>query len=55
MTLREVDTIVEPVEDGAIQSLQENMRGELLRPGDQGYDAARTIWNAMMDRRHSGR
>ncbi|MEW5924394.1 MAG: FAD-binding oxidoreductase [Candidatus Zixiibacteriota bacterium] len=27
------------------------MRGELLRPGDKAYDEARTIWNAMIDKR----
>ena len=25
--------------------------GQLLAPGQQGYDAARTVWNAMVDRR----
>jgi FAD/FMN-containing dehydrogenase len=27
------------------------LRGEVLRPGDGGYDAARTVWNGMVDRR----
>ena len=25
--------------------------GEILRPGDAGYDAARAIWNGAIDRR----
>lgn len=29
----------------------EGFRGELLTPDSQGYDAARSIWNAMIDRR----
>jgi FAD/FMN-containing dehydrogenase len=27
------------------------LRGQLLRPGDDGYDAARAVFNAMIDRR----
>lgn len=34
-----------------IKDLGAGMRGELLLPGEDGYDAARTIWNAMIDRR----
>jgi len=31
--------------------LGERFRGEVLAPGDPGYDEARTIWNADIDRR----
>ncbi|MEQ1729081.1 MAG: FAD-binding oxidoreductase, partial [Vicinamibacterales bacterium] len=36
---------------GAVSALQGQLRGQLLRPSDEGYDAARTIWNGMIDRR----
>ena len=37
--------------DAALGSLKEGLRGQLLRPDDDGYDAARQVWNAMIDRR----
>ncbi len=39
------------VPDAAIHELEQNLRGALLRPGSAGYEEARTIWNAMVDRR----
>jgi hypothetical protein len=33
------------------RELRPAFSGELLAPGDAGYDGARTIWNAMIDRR----
>ncbi|WP_222914363.1 FAD-binding oxidoreductase [Natrinema sp. SYSU A 869] len=39
-----------PVDDNAVSDLQKQFRGTLLRPNDDGYDEARTIWNAMIDR-----
>lgn len=35
----------------AVAALEERLRGQLLRPDDDGYDAARRVWNAMIDRR----
>lgn len=31
--------------------LRSHLRGELLEPGQSGYDAARGVWNGMIDRR----
>jgi len=33
------------------KALTRTLTGEVLLPGDPGYDAARTVWNAMIDRR----
>jgi hypothetical protein len=37
--------------EGVVEALRASLRGPLLRAGDAGYDAARTIWNGMIDRR----
>jgi hypothetical protein len=39
------------VDEAAIQAFGAGLRGALLRPGDEGYDRARRVWNAMIDRR----
>lgn len=39
------------VDASAVQSLRTQLQGPLLTPSDAGYDEARSIWNAMIDRR----
>ncbi len=34
-----------------LEGLRKELRGTLCLPGEPGYDAARTIWNAMIDRK----
>ncbi len=40
-----------PCTDDAIQALRQSVSGVVLVPADPGYDAARAVWNAMIDRR----
>lgn len=37
--------------DAALAALEEGFHGELTRPGDAGYDDARSIYNGMIDKR----
>ena len=47
-TLTNTDIVLDEASVGDFKS---SLRGELLRPGDEGYDEARKIWNAMIDKR----
>jgi FAD/FMN-containing dehydrogenase len=40
-----------PLEEAAVQEFAANFRGELIRSQDDSYDAARAVFNAMIDRR----
>jgi len=40
-----------PVDAEALAGLRETVRGPVLTPADPGYDEARSIWNALIDRR----
>jgi len=40
-----------PPADATLDALADRLRGALIRPGDAGYDDARTVWNARIDRR----
>jgi FAD/FMN-containing dehydrogenase len=35
----------------SVQPLRERFRGEIIEPGDQSYDSARKVYNAMIDKR----
>jgi FAD/FMN-containing dehydrogenase len=37
--------------EAVMSALKGRIRGQLLRPADPGYDDARSVWNAMIDRR----
>jgi FAD/FMN-containing dehydrogenase len=39
------------LDEAKIRDLKATLRGEVLQPGEDGYDPARTVWNAMIDRR----
>jgi FAD/FMN-containing dehydrogenase len=39
------------VESATLSALEAGLEGQLLRESDTGYDQARTVWNAMIDRR----
>ena len=39
------------LDDPAIEELGTMLRGELLRPEDGGYEDARKVYNAMIDKR----
>ncbi len=34
-----------------VEELKNRLRGEIIQPGDEGYDDARKVYNAMIDRR----
>ena len=46
-----VDTAGNAVDEASVDALRTDLRGPLLRYGDEGYDAARAIWNGMIDKR----
>ena len=47
-TTRGTDLVLD---EATVQGFQTSLRGPLLRPGDAGYDEARQVWNADVDKR----
>lgn len=45
------DPRIAALEESVIAGLQASLRGVLIQPGDPGYDAARQVYNAMIDKR----
>lgn len=41
------------ISDEAIQELRNKVRGQVLMPGNEDYEAARVIWNAMVNKQPS--
>jgi hypothetical protein len=39
------------LENEAVRELKSKVSGQVLLPSEPGYDEARTVWNAMIDRR----
>ena len=47
-TLAGKDTVIE---ETVVEEFKSSLHGEMLGPGDDGYDGARKLWNAMHDKR----
>ncbi len=39
------------LDEPVIEAFKSSLRGELLRPGDAGYEEARRTWNGIIDKR----
>ncbi len=51
VTLRSLEGGTTSLTGEQVEALRASLRGTLCLPGEPGYDAARTVWNAMIDRR----
>jgi FAD/FMN-containing dehydrogenase len=51
LTVRTLDRANKTISSDTVAALRSKLRGTVALPGEDGYEAARSIWNAMIDRR----
>ena len=51
VSIRTLDASCKSIPQDTVAALRGKLRGSVVLPGEDGYDAARSIWNAMVDRR----
>jgi FAD/FMN-containing dehydrogenase len=51
LTVRTLDVANKTISSDTVAALRSKLRGTVALPGEDGYEAARSIWNAMIDRR----
>ena len=50
-SIRTLEGSIKSIPQDTVAALRGKLRGSIVLPGEDGYDAARSIWNAMVDRR----
>src|ERR1051325_8537911 len=48
---RRSSTMTAVLGGATVEELRQSIRGAVVAPGDADYDAARAVWNGMIDRR----
>jgi hypothetical protein len=51
LTIRTLEASIKKIAQDTLSALRGKVRGTVALPGEDGYEAARTIWNGMVDRR----
>jgi FAD/FMN-containing dehydrogenase len=51
LTVQTLEASTKSIPQDTVTALRGKLRGTVALPGEDGYDAARVIWNAMVDRR----